>query len=47
MGIHQCLPSGKKRLRNASLLVHGIEAENAVKIGEKKHFVPYNLWGKE
>src|SRR6266581_4901001 len=31
--IHQCLSPGKKWLRDATLFVHRIEAENTAKIG--------------
>src|SRR5205807_8138453 len=41
------LSARKKWLGDTTLFVHRIEAENAAKIGEKEHFVPYNLWSKE
>ena len=41
------MATGKKWLRNASLLVHGIEAENTTEIRQEEHLVPNNLRGKE
>jgi hypothetical protein len=47
MRIHQCLAAGKKWSGNASVLVHGIEAENTAKIGQKENSVPDNPRGKQ
>jgi hypothetical protein len=47
MWIHQSLAAGKKWLRNASVLVHGIEAENTAEIGQEEDFVPDNPGSKQ